>query len=381
MATAAGDAARTVALFATSVILTVTLQASAFQVGLASPLSNAGALLFGLIAGSCVDRWGNKRSLLGGVWVRLAAYAVPVLCWCLGWLNAWMLLACVLAASVADTFYSAAHAAVLPSVVGRKRVADGSARLQATDQVIRLVGPSAAGVAVKWISAPVLLVISTLGQLVALFGLRRIPADRRHDREQVHERFRDSVRTGWRFLRRSRWIGSIALAASLNNAVAGLLGAAEAVFMLRDLHFSAAVFGVVSAISGVGGIVGALVAPRFGRSLGPFRTLMTGACTMPVAFVLVPLSAAARLLGPGWGICCAGLAMFLVGWCIGLFGVSSAGITARLTPQRLMARATSTRRTFTQGATVVGGLIGAGLSQTFGSLVPLAGAVLASRRH
>jgi MFS family permease len=68
--------------------------------------------------------------------------------------------------------------------------------------------------------------------------------------------------------------------------------------------------------------------------------------------------------------------MFGFGVCIGLFGVSSAVLTARLTPKKLLARVSSTRRTFTQGATVVGGILGAVASQAFGALVPLIIAVV-----
>ncbi|MGO3151493.1 MAG: MFS transporter [Galactobacter sp.] len=378
LATAAGDAARQVALFATSVILTVTVGASALEVGLASPLSNAGALIFGLVAGTFVDRWGSRRTLIGGVWVRFIAYAIPLMAWWMGWLAGWQLLACVLLASIADTFYSAAHSAVLPAVVGRARVADGSARLQATDQVIWLLGPSLAGALVKWVAAPMLLVASAVGQLVAAAGLRRIPRDQPAPATQQPEGFRESVRTGLRFLVRSRWIGAIALAASLNNAAAGFLGASEAVFLLRDLGFSTLAYGVVTAVSGVGGILGAVITTRLGRAWGPFRTLLTGACMMPLFFALLPLSGVALQLGYGWAIGCASLSMFGFGLCIGLFGVSSAGLTARLTPKRLLARVSSTRRTFTQGAVVVGGLLGALAAQTFGATVPLVIAVAVS---
>jgi MFS family permease len=376
LATAAGDAARQVALFATSVILTVTLGASAFEVGLASPLSNTGALLFGLVAGTLVDRWGSRRTLLGGVWVRFVAYAIPLLAWWTSWLAGWQLLACVLLASIADTFYSAAHSSVLPGVVGRARVADGSAHLQATNQVISLLGPSLAGAAVKWVAAPVLLAVSALGQLVAAFGLRRIPRDQPASATHRREGFRESVITGLRFLVRSRWIGAIALGASLNNAAAGFLMSAEAVFLLRDLGFSTLAYGLVTATSGVGGIFGAIIAPKLGRSVGPFRTLLTGASLIPISLALLPFSGLAVQLGHGWAIACSTVSMFGFGVCIGLFGVSSAGLTARLTPKKLLARVSSTRRTFTQGATVVGGILGAVASQAFGALVPLIIAVV-----
>lgn len=378
MATAAGDAARQVALFATSVILTVTLGASAFEVGLASPLSNAGALMFGLVAGTFVDRWASRRTLLGGAFVRFAAYGTPLLSWWVGWLAGWQLLACVLLASIADTFYSAAHTAVLPALVGRPRVADASARLQATDQVIWLLGPSLAGALVRWVAAPWLLVVSAMGQVVAVLGLRRIPPERAAPNQARREGFRESVSTGLRFLLRSKWIGAIALAASLNNAAAGFLGAAEAVFLLRDLGFSTISYGLVTAVSGVGGILGAVSTPRLGRAWGPFRTLLTGACMMPVFFSVLPLSGLMAHWGHGWAIGCAAVSMFGFGLCVGLFGVSSAGLTARLTPKRLLARVSSTRRTFTQGAVVVGGLLGAAASQTLGAIVPLMIAVAVS---
>lgn len=367
LATGAGDAARMVALFATSVILAVDLHASAFVVGLVLPLSSAGALTFGLVAGALSDRWGARPTLIGSAWVRLAAYALPFGCWATGWLAPWQLLVSVFAASVADVFFSAGHNTALPLVVGRERVADAAGTLQATDQVIQLVGPSAGGALIKWIPAPILLAASAVGQLLALLGLRRVPAQARQHKDERLGLWR-SVGEGLRFIGNTRTVLALTLTSGINNSAAGIYTAVEAVYILRVLGFSATAYGVLMSISAVGGVLGALIGARLGRRLGPLRAVFVAACCMPVNFALMPIAS----LMPGAGkfiVVAVSWVMFSAS--IGVYAVNQSGNTARLTPVRLMGRVSSARRVATQGAVVLGGLLGAALSQAIGALWPL----------
>lgn len=366
LATGAGDAARMLALFATSVILTVTLGASAFEIGLVLPLSSAGALVFGLLAGALVDRWGPRRTLLGSAAVRLLAYAVPFLLWAGGVLTAWELLAAVFVASVADVFFSAGHDAVLPGLVGRARVSDAAGTLQATDQVIQLLGPSSGGVLLRWLPAPLLLAVAGVGQLVALLGLRRLPVDAQWPRHERLGLWR-SIGEGIRYNVQTPLIGTLTLTSGINNFAAGIYTSVEAVFILRVLDFSPTAYGVLMSVSAVGGILGALAGARLGRALGPLRAIFVAACMMPVNFALMPVAT----LFPGAAFGLVALSWVLFSVSIGVYGVNGAGLRARLTPTRLLGRVSSARRVVTQGAIVIGGLLGAALSQAFGAVVPL----------
>ncbi|RKW71910.1 MFS transporter [Galactobacter caseinivorans] len=374
LSNAAGDAALMVAMFTTSLVLTLWLHAPAFVVGLVQPLSNAGALIFGLVVGVFVDRWGQRRTMYAAVWARLLGYSLPVFAWALGWLHPWQLLLAVFVASVADTFFRAAQSSLLPVLVGRKGVPDAAAALQASDQVVQLAAPVGAGLLTKLVPAPLVLALSAVGQLFSLLGLRALPADQAHAPDHQHQRILPAIREGLGFFARTPLLAAVMLAAMTNNFAAGLYASAETVFVLRVLGMDPVVFGLLMSVSAVGGILGALLAPRLGRRWGPLRTLFCGATLMPINFALIPLAA----LWPQAQVAIVGISFVLFGLSLGCFGVSSAGLSAQLTPSRLMARVSSTRRTFTQGAVVLGGLLSAVLSQAFGTLVPLIAAAAIS---
>lgn len=374
LSNAAGDAALMVALFTTSLVLTLWLHAPALVVGLVQPLSNAGALIFGLVVGVLVDRWGQRRTMYAAVCARLLGYSLPVIAWALGWLHPWHLLLAVFVASVADTFFTAAQSSLLPQLVGRRGVPDAAGTLQASDQVVQLAAPAGAAFLTKLAPAPLVLALSAVGQLLALMGLRALPRDAERQPRHQHQRILPAIREGLGYLGRTPLLAAVTLAAVTNNFAAGLYASAETVFILRVLGMDPVVFGLLISVSAVGGILGALLAPRLGRRWGPLRTLFCGATLMPINFALIPLAA----LWPQAQVPIIGTSFVLFGLSLGFFGVSSAGLTAELTPSRLMARVSSTRRTFTQGSVVLGGVLSAVLSQAVGTLVPLLAAAAVS---
>lgn len=364
----AGDAALMVALFTTSLVLTLFLHAPALVVGLVQPLSNAGALLFGLVVGVYVDRWGQRRTMRAAVLARLAAYSLPVCAWAAGWLHPWQLLLAVFVASVAETFFRAAQASLLPLLVGREGVPDASGALQASSQVVQLAAPTGAALLAKLVPSPLVLALSAVGQLFALLGLRALPPDAQRAPGHQHQRLLPAIREGLSFFARTPLLAAVMMAAMTNNFAAGLYASAESVFVLRVLGMDPVIFGLLTAVAAVGGILGSLLAPALGRRWGPLRTLFVGACLMPVNFALLPLAA----VWPQAQVPLIGGSFILFGLSLGFFGVSSVGLTAQLTPPRLMARVSSTRRTFTQGTIVLGGILSAVLAQAFGALVPVA---------
>ena len=365
LANAGSSAASMVAMFATSVVLTISLQAPAVAAGLVAPLSVAGALLFGLVAGVVSDRVGPVRTMIRSVWLRMAAYALPLIAWALGYLQAWQLLAAVFVVSAADTFFVAAHTAVLPALVGRERVPDAAASLQGTAQVIQLVGPAAGAGLTRLMPAPLVLLVAMGGQVLALLGLRGLPVD--PPRAAVREPALKAIRQGIKYLANTPLLLALMGAASLNNMAGGFYAGAETVYVLRDLAVDPLVFGALWSLSAVGGILGALIAPRLGRKLGPLRTLFLGSTLMPINFAMIPLASAF----PGAKLVIIGVSYVLFGISLGLFSISNVGMTAKLTPLALLARVSATRRTVTLGASALGGVCGALLSQAFGTLVPL----------
>lgn len=365
IANALTDLAFQVMVFAASVVMIEVLHADAFTAGMVQPLSNLGPLLLGLFAGVWVDNLGSFRMLRLTSWLRLLCFVVLPASWLAGWLSAWQVLLVVAVLSGVDILYTAAHFSVLPGIVGRSRLGEANSSLHAADQAIVLVGPGLAGQLVKGIGAPLAPLVSVLAQIGSLFALRSLPMDSpRAGGRKVG--LRTAVGESIRFVMGNTILRTVTFAAALNNLAAGFYVSVEALFVLRTLDLEPVVFGWVTSIGGIGGIVGALLAPRLARRFGALRTIFVGAVTMPLAFALLPL---AQWLPLPAVVVAADFVLFSVA--IMLFGVNSASVAARVTPTSLLARVSSVRRTLTQGVLVLGGAAGAVLAQALGITVPL----------
>ncbi|MCQ1985564.1 MFS transporter [Arthrobacter sp. zg-Y844] len=367
LATTAVHAGRDVAVFAVSVGMISVLGATPFEAGLAAPLSSAGPLLFGLVAGVAVDRWGQRRTMLAMTWVRAGAYAWAVASFFLGWLEAWQLLLVILVVGIADVFFMAAHTSVLPRLVGRHRIADAASSLMASEQVVSLAGPAAGGILVRLLPAPAVLAVSAATQLVAAAGLARLPPDHPAPPKTDRPGIREAVATGVRFIAGHRVLLALIMTTTTNNFAAGLYQAAESWFILHDLAMDPVLFGAIWSVSAVGGIVGAVLAPRIGKAIGPLRAMLLAALMMPLNFALVPLTA----LWPHLAVLSIGVSFTLFGLALGLMMVNSSALTTALIPDELLARVSSTRRTLTQGSVVLGGVLGAVLLGWIGAVPTL----------
>lgn len=369
-ANASTTVARSLGVFAISVTLVNVVGASAFQVGLAAPLSSLGPLLCGLFAGVVVDRWGNRRVMIVTTWGRMAAYAGAVAAYVTGWLGPWHLLVVIFLVSVADVFFMSAHTSILPRIVGRARIPAATSSLMASDQIIALAGPAAGGQLVRLFPAPLVLAVSVIGQLSALVGLKNIP----HDANRVsgqeaspRQRVREAIVDGAKFMARNRLLLAVILTTATNTCAAGVYQAAQSWFILKDLDIEPAVFGAIWSVSAVGGITGALIAPRLGSAWGPLRAMFFASLLMPMNFALIPLAA----LWPHLAVWSIGLSFTLFGLALGVLSVNSATLVVALTPDTYLARVAATRRTVTQGAMLLGGLVGALLLAWVGAVPSL----------
>ena len=263
-----------------------------------------------------------------------------------------------------------ARAAMVPSLVGRTRLVAANSRLQASNAVAQVAGPSLGGILVQTLTAPIAMLCDAVGFIVsALFiAIIRSPeAPRSRETEQSvwHE-----ITEGLRWVRGQpivlRCITAIALANIEWFAVQGVL----VVYATRELGLSPALLGVSLAVIGPLSLIGAgLAGPLTARwGLGP---------VMIAALFLETLS---RLLLPFAGgppeqaATVLGLSQALLGLTVPLWVVSSVSLTQALTPEHLLGRVNSATR-FVAFAVAPPAAFGAGI---LGDLIGLRATLFAS---
>ncbi len=127
-------------------ILTIEPAQGALKAGTVSTLETLPFLLFGLLAGSLVDRYRRRTMMLLSDAARgLLLFAVPLL-WALGWLSWVSLGAIAFLLSTFSTLFNPARDALIPSLVGKERLVQANAWVQTSTQLAMITGTLLAGV-------------------------------------------------------------------------------------------------------------------------------------------------------------------------------------------------------------------------------------------
>ena len=137
-----------------------------------------------------------------------------------------------------------------------------------------------------------------------------------------------------------------------------------AVFVLRELELAPWALGIALAFTGIGGFLGALVAPRLGERLGAGRAILLGRTLVVLpwlALAVLPLEPATGL-GVLLVVVCA--AQFVYGLTMGIEDANDMGYRQAVAPGTMQGRMNSTIRTANRAVFFVGALL-AGVLATF----------------
>jgi MFS family permease len=368
-----GTAVTAVAL---PLVAVLELHASALEVGVIAAATYAAYAVLGLPAGVYVDRWTRRNVMLVTDAGRAIAIGVVPLLWALGLLRIWELYAVALVVGVLSLFFDVAYQAYLPAVVSRDKLIAGNARLQGSTAVTLLAGPGVAGVLVQLLGAAATLLVDACSYVVSFVSVLSIRGrPETHVRAARREPLSRQVAEGFRYIRQDTILASFLGCVAQFNLLIAAEEALFVVFLVRSVHVSAALVGVLLSGMGVGAIAGALLAQRIARWLGTGRSLVLAATLGPLLGMLMPFTYKG-----------AALACFVVGTAgLGVaqtvFKVVGGSYRQAVVPAHLLGRVVAITRTLTWGPAPLGALLGGILGQVFGpraALLVLAVAMLSS---
>jgi MFS family permease len=350
-----------VSLLAIPILAVVTLHASTFEVGALTASSTAAFLLVGLPAGALVDRVRRRNVLIwADVGRALTLGSVPVTA-ALGVLTLGQLFAVTLLTGVLTVFFDVAYQSYLPFLIGRENLVEGNAKLQGSQSVAGVAGPSAAGGLIELLKAANAIALDAATFVVSVLSVLAIRArEPRPQRTEERRSLRHEIAEGLAFVVRHPILRAIAGTTSTANFFGGVQTAVEVVFLVRVLHQPAGIIGLLFGAGSVGGILGALTASRIAKLVGGARATIWAIGIGGMGGLLLPLA----MRGPG-------LILFATGMFIGGFGalvynVNQVSFRQRLCPERLLGRMNATMRFIVWGSLPLGGLLGGLLGATVG---------------
>jgi MFS family permease len=374
-------------------VAVIVLHASTFVVGVLTAAGWLPWLLIGLPAGAWVDRLPARRVMIGCDVISALLYgSVPVAAWA-GVLNTGLVIAVQLLGGAASVLFMTAYQVYLPSLVRPGDLIEGNTKMQGSASAAAFAGPSLAGLVAQLVGASTAVLcnaVSFVVSAVCLLGARPprgpAPATTAARRARLRRTRARGAAAGPAGLRRTRARGAAAGPAGLRREIAdGLLlvlrdpflrqlsvfwavanlaltgyAALLVLFLVRVVGLTPGAVGLLAAVPGVGGILGALLTGRITARFGTARALVLSTlCAVPFG-LLIPLTGP----GPRLAFYVAGSLLAYTGIAVG--NIIIAAFRQSYSPPGMCGRVTATMRFLIFGTSPLGALLGGALGTWLG---------------
>ncbi len=298
-------------------IAILTLQAPDALVGLLSASGLVPVALIGLFGGGFVERARKQRLMVTLDLARGALLLlIPIAAW-MGHLEMWLLFVCAAVAGAATALFQNADIAFLPRVVGREQLLEGNSKLQMTELIAEFVGPGAAGVLIQVLTAPFAIVFNVVTYFWSAYWIGRVkgvaeaPAEEGEQHRVTIATLIEDMRVGWRAVMSAPPLRAAFFASSILQISWGFFFALYQLFVLRVLHLSPAMVGIIISCGGVSGLIGAAITQPLVRraGFGPAMAMAFGLAQVGNVMLLlaavggpftIPLLVGHQLFGDGF---------------------------------------------------------------------------------
>ena len=374
------------ALVGVPLVAVTVLHASTFAVGVLAAAAWLPWLVIGLPAGAWVDRWPARRVMIVCDVISAALYASVPIAAGAGVLTTWLLVAVQLAGGAASVLFMTAYQVYLPSIVAPAELIEGNTKMQGSASAAAFAGPSLAGLVAQLLGAVTALrcnAVSFLVSAACLLGARARPSRPAAGARLAAARpaaarpttLRREIADGLMFVLRDPFLRQLSTFwAAANLALTGY-AALLVVFLVRVIGLTPGSVGLLTAIPGIGGILGALITGRITARYGTARGLLLSTLLTVPFCLLIPLTGP----GPRLAFYVAGSLVACTG--IGVGNIVIAAFRQSYSPPGMCGRVTATMRFLIFGTSPLGALLGGSLGTWLGvrpALWVLLGAVTLS---
>jgi MFS family permease len=326
----------------------------------------APVFLLGPVAGVFVDRWNRRSTMIVSDLIRAVATLVPFMV--PEALRLPTIYTSVFLLSTFSRFFMPARSGVLQVIVPEELQPQAASITQATFALSFIIGPAIASPLYFAVGPLVASLINAASFLVSAVCLRLIRASKEalhpYSVAKPEERqggIRPVIRellVGFRFVGTTRVLLMVTCLALIAMLGAGALNALDIIFVTRNLHASASLYGPLTAVGGLGALIGAIGAGFVARKIAPKYILTGSVFILGVGIIIYSFQT--------W-IIMAMIINFLI--CIpqGGIDVGFGPLLLNATPQAMMGRVQSVIETAMFGTS----LISVGLAGYFGQFIPV----------
>ncbi len=352
----------TVSRLALPLAAIVVLHSTTFQVSLLTAAAWIPWLLFGLPVGAWVDRLPRRSILLVCDLASAVLFASIPLAAALGVLSFEQMVVVALLAGFLSVFFQTAYHVYLADVVTQELLLNANAKLQGSEAVAQVAGPSLAGLIASLIGATAGVLLDALTFVFSFVLTRRISDLGRPTTDATGKGvpLRRQIAVGVHFVASDPYLRVLTIYGSLTNLA--LIGYQSIVvtFLVRTVRLGPALVGVVLAAASVGGVLGAVLAQRVARSVGTSRALIFSAlCTAPFGLL-------AALAGGGFRLVLPMLGVFVVAAGIVCSNVVKDSFRQTYCPPEMLGRVLVTMQFLNYGSIPLGAVLAGGVATVLG---------------
>jgi MFS family permease len=332
-------------------LLVLIITGSPMLSGLVLTVDATAQLLVGLPAGALVDRWDRRRIMLCCEAVQVVALGGLVVALWFDAVTMPHIMAVAAVLGVCRALFEPAEDACLPRLVPESQLATAVAMNSARSSLGQMAGTALGGLLLavtRWLPFLVDMVTHVVA-FVALLFLRVPPSAP----VESHPHLLRSIGQGLRWVWSRREIRVTALCAVVLNLFFTAFYLVVIV-LVKDQGESAGAIGVMAAMLGVGGVLGALAAPFLHRALGPHRSIAS------VFWVLTLLVPCALLVESAYLI---GVLFALMAFLAPTANTTISTHQLLLTPDELRGRLSGVMGVVVGAAGAIGPLVGGALTE------------------
>jgi MFS family permease len=332
-------------------LIVLALTGSATQAGVVLGLHTLSYLLFGIIAGTLVDRWDRKRTM---IWCEVGRAALTGSVALALWLHSIampQLYVVSVITGMLTTLFQTANTAALPNVVPSTQVPTALGAMQSAVNSIRVFGAPLAG-AVYALGRAVPFVMNAVSFVVSASTLRLIRArfqEEKHEEERT--RFTTEIRYGLAWVWKQPVIRFLAFIQAADNLRYGA-GYLLIILLARRIGAGPVEIGLVFSGAAVGELIGALASSHATKRYPLGKVAVVMLWVEALAFPLYAVAPSVWLL--------AGVAM-LESLIAPVYMVAISAYRLSVTPDHLRGRVTSAVGTVVTGAGSLGTMLGGAL--------------------
>jgi len=323
---------------------------------------NIPVFALGPIAGVFVDRWNRRTTMVATDLLRMAFALLPFVV--PESLRLPAIYASVFAISSFSRFFMPARMGMMQVIVAPQQQTRAASIGQATFALSIIIGPAIASPLYFLVGPFVACSINAASFLVSALCLMAVRASRKELRPYTQSEKSgigavvSEVYAGLRLIMKSRVLSMVMILALIAFLGVGALNALDIIFVVQRLHVSASLYGPLTAVSGLGTLIGAIVIGIFANRFKPSWLLSGCVLLLGTGIIIYAFQT--------WYVL-ALVIIFLSCLPQGGIDIGFAPLIIQATPRAMMGRVDAVMETGMSGM----GLISVALAGFFGQFVPV----------